>query len=38
MNDKSAALIKKACSGDMGAYKESIRLYSPRVHAIAHQR
>jgi RNA polymerase sigma-70 factor (ECF subfamily) len=37
MNNDSAELIKKACSGDLVAYQEFVRLYSPRVHAIAYQ-
>ena len=37
MDKNSADLIKKACSGDMRAYQEFIRMYSPRVHAIAYQ-
>ena len=37
MKNDSAELIKKACSGDLAAYQEFIRLYSPRVHAIAYQ-
>lgn len=37
MRNDSAELIKKACSGDLVAYQEFIRLYSPRVHAIAYQ-
>jgi RNA polymerase sigma-70 factor (ECF subfamily) len=37
MSNNNAELIKKACSGDMVAYQEFIRLYIPRVHAIAFQ-
>jgi RNA polymerase sigma-70 factor (ECF subfamily) len=37
MSDRNADLIKKASSGDMAAYREFIRLYSPRIHAIAYQ-
>ena len=37
MRNDSAELIEKACSGDLAAYQEFIRLYSPRVHAIAYQ-
>ena len=37
MRNDSAELIRKASSGDPAAYQEFIRLYSPRVHAIAYQ-
>jgi len=37
MSDRNISLIKKASSGDVAAYQEFIRLYSPRVHAIAYQ-
>jgi len=37
MRSDNKELIKKACSGDLTAYQEFIRLYSPRVHAIAYQ-
>ncbi|UCE41719.1 MAG: RNA polymerase sigma factor [Candidatus Aminicenantes bacterium] len=37
MSNDNADLIKKACLGDLVAYQEFIRLYSPRVHAIAYQ-
>jgi RNA polymerase sigma-70 factor (ECF subfamily) len=37
MQKDTAELIKKASSGDHSAYQEFIRLYSPRVHAIAYQ-
>ncbi len=37
MRSDNTELIKKACSGDLTAYQEFIRLYSPRVHAIAYQ-
>ena len=37
MRNDSAGLIEKACSGDLAAYQEFIRFYSPRVHAIAYQ-
>ena len=37
MRNESAELIEKACSGDLVAYQEFIRLYSARVHAIAFQ-
>ena len=37
MRNDSAELIQKARSGDLVAYQEFIRLYSPRVHAIAYQ-
>ncbi len=37
MNKNSVALIEKACSGDMGAFQEFIRMNSSRVHAIAYQ-
>jgi RNA polymerase sigma-70 factor (ECF subfamily) len=37
MENDRVKLIEKACSGDIFAYQEFIRLYSPRVHAIAYQ-
>jgi RNA polymerase sigma-70 factor (ECF subfamily) len=37
MTDSKANLIQKACRGDLAAYQECIRQYSPRVHAIAFQ-
>jgi len=37
MINNNADLIQKASSGDLTAYKEFIRLYSSRVHAIAYQ-
>jgi len=37
MRSDNTELIKKACSGDLAAYQEFIRLYSPRIHAIAYQ-
>jgi RNA polymerase sigma-70 factor (ECF subfamily) len=37
MRNDSVELIAKARTGDLAAYQEFIRLYSPRVHAIAYQ-
>lgn len=37
MSNDNADIIQKACSGDLASYQEFIRLYSPRVHAIAYQ-
>lgn len=37
MKNHNADLIKKASSGDLAAYQEFIRMYSPRGHSIAYQ-
>jgi RNA polymerase sigma-70 factor (ECF subfamily) len=37
MQNRDADLIRKASSGDLGAYQEFIRLHSARIHAIAYQ-
>ena len=37
MTDAREDLILRACQGDLAAYQECIKSYSPRVHAIAYQ-
>jgi RNA polymerase sigma-70 factor (ECF subfamily) len=37
MTDNTSETVKRACTGDIAAYQECIKIYSSRVHAIAYQ-
>jgi RNA polymerase sigma-70 factor (ECF subfamily) len=37
MTDGTSETITKACAGDRAAFQECIKIFSPRVHAIAYQ-
>jgi RNA polymerase sigma-70 factor (ECF subfamily) len=37
MTGNTSETVKRACTGDIAAYQECIKIYSSRVHAIAYQ-